>query len=79
MSHNHAHAAVNYNRAFVIGVALNVAFVIVEAVYGVLAGSLALLADAGHNLSDVFSLLLAWGGERPCHQGCNREENVRPA
>jgi len=61
MSHDHAHAAMNYNRAFVIGVALNAAFVIVEAVYGVLAGSLALLADAGHNLSDVFSLLLAWG------------------
>jgi len=61
MSHDHAHAAMNYNRAFVIGVALNAAFVIVEAVYGVLAGSLALIADAGHNLSDVFSLLLAWG------------------
>lgn len=59
--HSHEHAPVSYNRAFAIGVALNVAFVIVEAVYGVLAGSLALLSDAGHNLSDVVSLLLAWG------------------
>ena len=61
MSHNHGGEAVNYNRAFIIGIALNTAFVIVEASYGVLAGSLALIADAGHNLSDVFSLLLAWG------------------
>jgi cobalt-zinc-cadmium efflux system protein len=59
--HNHGHASVSYNRAFAIGVALNAAFVIVEALYGVLAGSLALLSDAGHNLSDVVSLLLAWG------------------
>jgi len=58
---NHGHASVSYNRAFAIGVALNAAFVIVEALYGVLAGSLALLSDAGHNLSDVVSLLLAWG------------------
>jgi cobalt-zinc-cadmium efflux system protein len=42
-------------------VALNVGFVLVEAVYGVVAHSLALLADAGHNLSDVAGLLLAWG------------------
>ncbi len=58
---NHGHTPVSYNRAFAIGVALNAAFVIVEALYGVLAGSLALLSDAGHNLSDVVSLLLAWG------------------
>ncbi len=51
----------NYNRAFAVGIALNVAFVIIEAVYGALADSLALIADAGHNLSDVASLLLAWG------------------
>src|SRR3546814_15343024 len=43
------------------GVALNVGFVAVEAVYGVLAQSVALLADAGHNLTDVLSLLIAWG------------------
>lgn len=63
MSHNHTHvhSTGHYNKAFAIGIALNVFFVIIEAVYGVLAGSLALLADAGHNLSDVLSLLLAWG------------------
>lgn len=59
--HNHSHVPSSYNRAFIIGVVLNLAFVIVEAAYGLLTGSLALLSDAGHNLSDVFSLLLAWG------------------
>ena len=48
-------------RAFAIGVALNAAFVLIEATCGFLSGSLALLADAGHNLSDVLGLLLAWG------------------
>jgi cobalt-zinc-cadmium efflux system protein len=61
MSHPHAPAESNYNRAFAIGVGLNVIFVLIEAGYGVLAHSLALIADAGHNLSDVVSLLLAWG------------------
>lgn len=61
MSHSHAHAA-NYDRAFAIGIALNVLFVLVEAFYGWMADSLALLSDAGHNLSDVLGLLLAWGG-----------------
>ena len=61
--HNHPHShAANYNRAFVIGIALNVAFVLVEAFYGWRADSLALLSDAGHNLSDVLGLLMAWGG-----------------
>lgn len=60
MMHNHGHANTNYNRAFIISVALNSFFVVVEAVYGVLANSLALLADAGHNLSDVLGLILAW-------------------
>ncbi|MGQ9426776.1 cation diffusion facilitator family transporter [Gilvimarinus sp. F26214L] len=59
--HSHSHAPASYNRAFAIGVALNVVFVAVEVVYGLLADSLALLADAGHNLSDVFALLIAWG------------------
>ncbi len=59
--HHHHHAPPDYNRAFAIGVALNVIFVIVEAVFGLLANSLALLTDAGHNLSDVLGLLLAWG------------------
>lgn len=57
--HHHEHS--DYNRAFAIGVALNVAFIIIETVYGLMADSLALLADAGHNLSDVLGLLLAWG------------------
>src|ERR1700741_805088 len=55
------HAPKNYGRAFAIGVALNFAFVVLEAIYGKLSHSLALVADAGHNLSDVLSLLLAWG------------------
>ena len=59
--HSHSHAPADFNRAFAIGVALNTGFVIVEAVYGFLANSLALLADAGHNLGDVLGLLMAWG------------------
>ncbi|MEN8259878.1 MAG: cation diffusion facilitator family transporter [Pseudomonadota bacterium] len=51
----------NHNFAFATGVALNIAFVAIEATYGILADSLALISDAGHNLSDVVSLLLAWG------------------
>ena len=58
--HGHSQAPENYNRAFAIGVALNLAYVFVEAGFGLRANSLALLADAGHNLSDVLSLLLAW-------------------
>ncbi|MCU6551027.1 cation diffusion facilitator family transporter, partial [Klebsiella pneumoniae] len=46
---------------FIVSISLNTGFVIIEAVYGILANSLALLADAGHNLSDVLGLLLAWG------------------
>ena len=59
--HHHAHGPANYNRAFAIGTALNLGFVLVEAAFGVIANSVALLADAGHNLSDVLALLLAWG------------------
>jgi cobalt-zinc-cadmium efflux system protein len=63
MNHHghHHHAAPDYNRAFAVGVTLNVIFVVVEVVYGVIADSLALITDAGHNLSDVLGLLLAWG------------------
>lgn len=62
MSHSHHHhEPSNYNKAFVIGLALNGGFVIIEAVCGFLTHSLALLADAGHNLSDVLGLLLALG------------------
>ena len=60
--HTHRHAPANVNAAFGIGIALNLAFVAVEAFYGWKVGSLALLADAGHNLSDVIGLVLAWGG-----------------
>lgn len=60
MSHDHDHAPTNYGKAFAIGVALNLGFVLVEAFYGWQASSLALLADAAHNLSDVVGLLLAW-------------------
>ena len=60
--HSHAHApAPGHGRAFALAVGLNVAIVVVQAVYGVIAHSTALLADAGHNLSDVLGLLLAWG------------------
>lgn len=59
-AHAHSHAPRDFGRAFAIGTALNLGFVVVEAVYGVLAGSMALLADAGHNASDVLGLLIAW-------------------
>jgi cobalt-zinc-cadmium efflux system protein len=57
----HSHAPASFGRAFAIGTALNVSFVVVEAIYGIAAGSMALLADAGHNLGDVLGLLMAWG------------------
>ncbi len=67
MGHHHHHhdhplpQPGDHDKAFAVGVSLNLIFVAVEAGYGWLADSLALIADAGHNLSDVFSLLLAWG------------------
>ena len=57
----YSHAPKDFGRAFAIGTALNAGFVVVEASYGLLSNSMALLADAGHNLSDVFGLLMAWG------------------
>ncbi len=60
--HVHAHAPASFDRAFAIGIALNAGFVAIEAFYGWKVGSLALLADAGHNLSDVAGLVLAWAG-----------------
>ena len=57
----HSHAPADYGRAFAIGIVLNFGFVLVEVTYGVLSGSMALVADAGHNLSDVLGLLMAWG------------------
>lgn len=57
----HVHAPKDFGRAFAIGIALNTAFVAIEAGYGLWSNSMALLADAGHNLSDVLGLLVAWG------------------
>jgi cobalt-zinc-cadmium efflux system protein len=74
MSHHpHHHGPASFSRAFAIGIALNIGFVAVEAFYGWRVGSLALLADAGHNLSDVAGLVLAWGaaiaaGRAPDHR-----------
>jgi cobalt-zinc-cadmium efflux system protein len=66
---HHHHGPANYDRAFAIGVSLNLAFVIAEVVYGLRADSLALLADAGHNLSDVLGLALAWTGSVLARRG----------
>src|SRR6476469_9997429 len=60
--HDHDHGARSFGKAFAIGIALNLGFVIVEAIFGFRANSMALLSDAGHNLSDVLGLFVAWGG-----------------
>jgi cobalt-zinc-cadmium efflux system protein len=60
-NHGHSHGQANHGRAFAIGVVLNSAFMLIEAAFGLWSGSMALLADAGHNLSDVLGLLIAWG------------------
>ncbi|KRA84369.1 cation diffusion facilitator family transporter [Altererythrobacter sp. Root672] len=60
-AHGHDHAPAGFGRAFAIGILLNSAFVLIEAGFGLWSGSMALVADAGHNLSDVLSLLIAWG------------------
>ena len=60
--HAHHHAPASFDRAFAIGITVNIAFVAIEAFYGWKVNSLALLADAGHNLGDVAGLVLAWGG-----------------
>lgn len=59
--HSHSHAPTNFGTAFAIGTTLNLAFVIIEVIYGLRAHSLTLVADAGHNLGDVLGLVLAWG------------------
>ncbi len=61
-AHGHDHGPSTFNRAFAIGIVLNMVFVLVEGFYGWHVNSLALLADAAHNLSDVAGLVLAWGG-----------------
>jgi cobalt-zinc-cadmium efflux system protein len=59
---HHHHAPASFDRAFAIGITVNILFVAIEAFYGWKVNSLALLADAGHNLGDVAGLVLAWGG-----------------
>lgn len=59
--HSHGPPEGGYGRAFLAGIALNLGFVVVETVYGIVSGSVALVADAAHNLSDVLGLVLAWG------------------
>src|ERR1700691_2530543 len=59
--HDHSDASTSFGTAFAIATVLNVALVAVQATYGVVAHSMALLADAGHNAGDVLALLLAWG------------------
>ena len=58
--HHHAAPSSGHGRAFALGVILNTGFVVLEATMGILSGSMALVADAGHNLSDVLGLLIAW-------------------
>ena len=60
--HGHSHAPDRFDRAFAIGIGLNIVYVLVEAGFGLAINSVALLADAGHNLSDVLGLAIAWGG-----------------
>lgn len=61
-AHSHTHEIKNYNKAFGFGIALNLIYIVVEVIYGLLINSMALLADAGHNFSDVLGLIMAWGG-----------------
>ena len=56
----HSHAPATFGRAFAIGIGLNITFVAIEAAFGFVSNSVALLADAGHNLSDVLGLVVAW-------------------
>ncbi len=62
MSEHHHHITVTdkYNKAFAFGIILNILYIIIEFIYGLILNSLALIADAGHNLSDVLGLVLAW-------------------
>jgi len=58
--HGHVHAPASFGLAFVVGISLNFGFVLLETAYGLIADSVALVADAGHNLADVLGLVLAW-------------------
>lgn len=59
MAHNHNHSVTNYSKPLIIGIVLNISFVIIEVIYGIISNSVALIADAGHNFSDVIALVLA--------------------
>ena len=61
IGHGHSHGPASFDRAFAIGTVLNIGIVLAQLVFGYFANSLALMADAAHNLSDVAGLLLAWG------------------
>jgi len=67
-AHSHAHEPVGHDKAFALGALLNAAFVVVEGAYGLIGHSMALLADAGHNLSDVAALLVAWAASALARQ-----------
>ncbi|MEH6757534.1 MAG: cation diffusion facilitator family transporter [Parasphingorhabdus sp.] len=58
----HGHMPTDFSRAFAFGIMLNIIYIVVEVAYGLASGSMALLADAGHNLSDVLGLAVAWAG-----------------
>src|SRR5438045_9790839 len=59
---HHDHGTDDFTRAFALGIALNVGIVMIELIYGFLANSMALIADGGHNLSDVLGLVVGWAG-----------------
>ena len=61
-AHSHSHGPPDFGRAFAIGIGLNIGFVVIETIFGFAANSMALLSDAGHNLSDVLGLIVAWAG-----------------
>jgi cobalt-zinc-cadmium efflux system protein len=77
MAHNHPHhqhvAPAHFGRAFIVAIALNSIFVVTEFTYGFIANSTALMADAGHNLSDVLGLLLAWGATHLASKSPNQQ------
>jgi cobalt-zinc-cadmium efflux system protein len=58
--HGHSHVPASFGRAFAIGIALNIVYVVIQVLFGIAAHSLALVADAGHNFGDVLGLVLAW-------------------
>jgi cobalt-zinc-cadmium efflux system protein len=70
--HSHAHTPTEFGRAFALATALNLALVVIQVVYGVIANSVALLADAGHNFGDVVGLVLAWGAHQLAGRGPTR-------